>query len=64
MRLPSYRDLEDGNVETAEYRVWVRAPNHARPIDGVEYDQAAAEHLSPSPASVVREVLGERKSSG
>jgi hypothetical protein len=48
--LPSYRDLEDGGVEAAEYRVWVRAPDHVRPIDGVDYDQVATEHLPPAPA--------------
>lgn len=56
--LPSYRDLEDGSVEAAEYRVWVRAPDHVRPVDGVDYDQVATEHLPPASMSVVREVLG------
>ncbi|MEW2709499.1 DUF6233 domain-containing protein [Streptomyces koyangensis] len=60
--LPSYRDLEDGRVEAAEYRVWVRAPGHVRPVDGVDYDQVPTETLPP--ASVVREVLGERRPSG
>ncbi|MEU9189443.1 DUF6233 domain-containing protein [Streptomyces sp. NPDC048484] len=62
--LPSYRDLEDGSVEAAEYRVWVRAPDHVRPVAGVNYDQVATEHLPPAPTSVVREVLGKRRSSG
>ncbi|MEH0517338.1 DUF6233 domain-containing protein [Streptomyces sp. B21-079] len=62
--LPSYRDLEGGGVEAAEYRVWVRAPDHVRPVDGVDYDQVATERLEPSPTSVVREVLGERRPSG
>ncbi|GAA3759161.1 DUF6233 domain-containing protein [Streptomyces tremellae] len=63
--LPSYRDLEDGGVEAAEYRVWVRAPDHVRPVDGVDYDQVPTEPLPPAPpTSVVREVLGERRSSG
>jgi hypothetical protein len=62
--LPSYRDLEDGGVEAAEYRVWVRAPDHVRPVEGVDYDQVATEHLAPAPASVVREVLGEPRPSG
>ncbi len=35
--LPSYRGLEDCGVEAAEYRVWVRAPEHVRPVDGVDY---------------------------
>ncbi|WP_419248476.1 DUF6233 domain-containing protein [Streptomyces virginiae] len=63
--LPSYRDLEDGGVEAAEYRVWVRAPEHVRPVDGVDYDQFPTEPLpSAPPKSVVREVLGERRPSG
>ncbi|MFG2630016.1 DUF6233 domain-containing protein [Streptomyces sp. NPDC048473] len=62
--LPSYRDLEDGGVEAAEYRVWVRAPDHVRPVDGVDYDQVPTEHLPSTRASVVREVLGERRPSG
>lgn len=62
--LPSYRDLDDGGVKAAEYRVWVRAPDHVRPVDGVDYDQVATEHLPQAPMSVVREVLGERRPSG
>lgn len=62
--LPSYRDLEDGSVEAAEYRVWVRAPEHVRRVDGVDYDQVVTEKLERSPQSVVREVLGERRPSG
>ncbi|MBB5925849.1 hypothetical protein FHS34_001303 [Streptomyces echinatus] len=62
--LPSYQDLENGGVEAAEYRVWVRAPDHVRPVDGLDYDQVATERLEPSPTSVVREVLGERRPSG
>lgn len=63
--LPSCRDLEDGGVEAAEYRVWVRAPEHVRPVDGVDYDQVPTEPLPPAPpTSVVREVLGEHRPSG
>ncbi|WP_411575225.1 DUF6233 domain-containing protein [Streptomyces fradiae] len=63
--LPSYRDLEDGGVEAAEYRVWVRAPEHVRPVDDVDYDQVHTEPLPPAPpTTVVREVLGERRPSG
>ncbi|MFH9390282.1 hypothetical protein [Streptomyces albidoflavus] len=59
--LPSYRDLEDGGVEAAEHRFWVRAPDHVRPVDGVDYDQVPTEPLPPAPpTSVVRDVLGER----
>lgn len=59
--LPSYRNLEDGGVEAAEYRVWVRTPEHVRPVDSVDYDQVPTE---PLPKSAVREVLGERRPSG
>ncbi|WSG29031.1 DUF6233 domain-containing protein [Streptomyces europaeiscabiei] len=62
--LPSYRNLEDGGVEAAEYRGWVRAPDHVRPVDGVDYDQVVTEKLERSPQSVVHEVLGERRPSG
>jgi hypothetical protein len=62
--LPSYRVREDGSVAAAEYWVWVRAPDHVRPVDGVDYNQVVTERLEPSPASVVREVLGERRPSG
>ncbi|THA28455.1 hypothetical protein E6R18_28160 [Streptomyces sp. A1277] len=44
--------------------MWVRAPDHVRPVDGVDYDQVATEHLSPAPTSMVHEVLGERRPSG
>lgn len=59
--LPSYRDGENGGVEAAEYRVWLRAPEHVRPVDGVDYDQVVTEHLKPPQQSVVHEVLGERR---
>ncbi|MFQ6147450.1 DUF6233 domain-containing protein [Streptomyces seoulensis] len=63
--LPSYRSGEDGGVKAAEYRTWVRAPEHVRPVDGVDYDQVPTELLPPaSPTSSVREVLGERRPSG
>ncbi|TLQ38767.1 hypothetical protein FEF34_40485 [Streptomyces marianii] len=62
--MPSYRDREDGSVEAAEYRVWVRAPEHVRPVEGVDYDRVVTERLESSPPSTVREVLGERRPSG
>ncbi|MFQ6144622.1 hypothetical protein ACLMNJ_16335 [Streptomyces seoulensis] len=62
MGLPSYRNLEDGGVEAAEYRVWVRAPKHVRPVDGVAYDQVPTEPLPPK--SAVRETFGEGRPSG
>ncbi|WP_307680446.1 hypothetical protein [Streptomyces sp. V4I2] len=42
----------------------MRAPDHARPVDGVDYDQVVTEKLERSPQSAVREVLGERQPSG
>ncbi|MET9914321.1 DUF6233 domain-containing protein [Streptomyces sp. NPDC006476] len=62
--LPAYRNSEDGGVETVEYRVWVRAPEHVRPVDGVDYDQVDTERLEKTPQSTAREVLGERRPSG
>ncbi|MGW1038707.1 DUF6233 domain-containing protein [Streptomyces sp. NPDC002547] len=60
--LPSYRNTEDGDVEPAEYRVWVRAPEHVRPVEGAYYDVVPTEHLEKPPA--VREALGPRRPSG
>ncbi len=51
-------------MDAAEYRVWVRAPDHVRPVDGVDYDQVATERLNKTPQSAVREVLGERRPLG
>lgn len=49
-------------MEPAEYRVWVRAPEHVRPVGGVSYDAVPTEPLEhPSP---VREALGPRRPSG
>lgn len=48
----------------SEYRVWVCAPDHVRPVGGVDYDQVATERLESSSQSAVREVLGERRPSG
>nr|WP_207309518.1 hypothetical protein [Streptomyces kasugaensis] len=62
--LPSYQGREDGGVEAAGYRVWVRAAQHVRPMDGVGNDQVPTEPLASAPPSVVREVFGERRPSG
>ncbi|MET7780423.1 DUF6233 domain-containing protein [Streptomyces mirabilis] len=62
--VPAYRDGEDGSVQAAEYRVWVRAPGHVRPVEGVDYDQVVTERLERTPQSTAREVLGERRPSG
>ncbi|MFG2097313.1 DUF6233 domain-containing protein [Streptomyces sp. NPDC048612] len=60
--LPVYRNTEDGDVQAAEYRVWVRAPEHVRSVDGVTYDAVPTERLPPP--SAVREALGPRLPSG
>lgn len=49
-------------MEPAEYRVWVRAPDHVRPVDGVSYDDVPNEYLEP-PSFLERE-LGPRRPSG
>ncbi|MFI9588321.1 DUF6233 domain-containing protein [Streptomyces sp. NPDC052236] len=60
--LPAYRNGPGDSVEPAEYRVWVRAPQHVRPVDGVRYEAVPTEYL-PS-ASPVQEALGPRRPSG
>ncbi|MEU2730629.1 DUF6233 domain-containing protein [Streptomyces griseoviridis] len=60
--LPAYHNTEDGDVQAAEYRVWVRAPEHVRPVGGVSYDTVPTERLPPP--STVRQVLGPRRRSG
>jgi hypothetical protein len=52
----------DGDVQAAEYRVWVRAPEHVRPVDGVSYDAVPTERLAPP--SEIRKELGPRRPSG
>ncbi|AEY94164.1 hypothetical protein SHJG_p1033 (plasmid) [Streptomyces hygroscopicus subsp. jinggangensis 5008] len=60
--LPVYENGPGDSVEAAEYRVWVRAPDHVRPVAGVSYNQVPTEYL-PKP-SVVDQVLGPRRPSG
>lgn len=60
--LPAYRNGPGDAMESAEYRVWVRAPQHVRPVEGVSYDQVPTEYL-PKP-SVVEQVLEPRRPSG
>jgi hypothetical protein len=62
--LPAYRNSGGGGVEAAEYRVWVRAPEHVRPVDGVDYEQVDTERLGKTPQPTARELLGERPSVG
>ncbi|MGW8730530.1 DUF6233 domain-containing protein [Streptomyces sp. NPDC055808] len=39
---------DEGHVEPVEYRTWVEAPRHVRPVDGVTYDTVPTEVLPPS----------------
>lgn len=50
------------SLEPAEYRVWVRASQHVRPVDGVSYDDVPTEYLEPP--TVVEQTLGPRRPSG
>lgn len=52
------------DVQAARVPALLRAPDHVRPVDGIDYDQVAIERLEKTPQSAVREVLGERRPSG
>ncbi|MFE7442407.1 DUF6233 domain-containing protein [Streptomyces chartreusis] len=60
--VPAWSNTQDGRVEPAWYTVWVQAPAHVRPVDGVSYDDVPTERL-PKP-SAVREMLGPRRPTG
>ncbi|MFI6055445.1 DUF6233 domain-containing protein [Streptomyces violascens] len=38
---------ERGEIERVEYRTWVEAPLHVRPVDGVSYDVVPTKVLPP-----------------
>ncbi|MEU4729558.1 DUF6233 domain-containing protein [Streptomyces sp. NPDC023588] len=40
--LPAYRNGSGETMEPVEYRVWVRAPQHVQPLDGVSWRRPAA----------------------
>lgn len=54
--------VQDGKVVPSWYTVWVQAPAHVRPVDGVSYNAVPTERLEKP--STVREVLGPRRPSG
>lgn len=56
------QNTENGGVEPAWNTVWVQAPDHVRPIDGVSYDDVPTTRLPPPP--IEREILGPRRPSG
>lgn len=41
--LPAYRNGPGDSVESAEYRVWVCAPDHVLPVDGVSNEMVPTE---------------------
>ncbi len=59
--LPSNRDRGNGRVVPAPYTVWVQAPAHVRPVDGVPYGDIPTTRL---PAPIEREILGSRRPTG
>ncbi|MFC4508461.1 MULTISPECIES: DUF6233 domain-containing protein [Streptomyces] len=59
--VPAWMD-QDGRVVPAWYTVWVQAPTHVRPVDGISYDDVATTRLPPP--STVREILGPRRPTG
>ncbi|EFK97970.1 conserved hypothetical protein [Streptomyces sp. SPB78] len=62
--LPLYRNLggEGLEVEAAQYEVWVRAPEHVRPVEGADYTGVPTTAL-PAP-SLVEVALGPRRPAG
>lgn len=55
--------VQDGKVAPAWYTtVWVQAPTHVRPVDGISYDAVPTEYLEKP--SAVRDILGPRRRSG
>ncbi|GHA69162.1 hypothetical protein GCM10010345_85950 [Streptomyces canarius] len=60
--LPTHRNGPGDSVEPAEYRVWVRAPERVRPVDGVSYD--AVPHRVPGAALARPGGAGPRRPSG
>ncbi|WP_257002499.1 DUF6233 domain-containing protein [Streptomyces sp. WZ.A104] len=60
--IPVYRTTEDGGIEAAEYRMWLRPQEHLRPVDGAAYDSVPTERLAPPP--LVEQILGPRRPSG
>ncbi|WP_406738537.1 DUF6233 domain-containing protein [Streptomyces sp. NBC_00853] len=56
---------EDGVMTTASTRMWVDAPGHARPVDGVDAAAYAAVPSYPLPApDSVEQQLGPRRPPG
>ncbi|NJP53502.1 hypothetical protein HCJ93_26415 [Streptomyces sp. SBST2-5] len=60
--VPAWQNTPEGRVEPAWYVVWVKAPDHVKPVPGVSYEDVPTTRLSPPPAE--REILGPRRPSG
>ncbi|MEU6095292.1 DUF6233 domain-containing protein [Streptomyces sp. NPDC047079] len=60
--VPAWQNTPEGRVEPAWYVVWVKAPDHVKPVPGVSYDDVPTTRLPPPPAE--REILGPRRPSG
>ncbi|MCX5233436.1 DUF6233 domain-containing protein [Streptomyces sp. NBC_00233] len=60
--IPVYRNADDGGVEAAEYRMWLRPQDHLHPVEGTSYEAVPTERL-PAP-SLVERILGPRRPSG
>ncbi|SCE15034.1 DUF6233 domain-containing protein [Streptomyces evansiae] len=62
--LPPYRNVggEGLKVEAAQYEVWVRAPEHVRPVEDADYTGVPTTAL-PAP-SLVEVALGPRRPAG
>ncbi|MGW2051935.1 DUF6233 domain-containing protein [Streptomyces sp. NPDC001858] len=59
--IPAWQNTEDGGVEPVRYTVWVKAPEHVEPVDGVSYDDVPTTRLPPP---IEREILRPRRPTG
>ncbi|MFJ8301274.1 DUF6233 domain-containing protein [Streptomyces sp. NPDC094447] len=60
--IPVYKTTDEGAIEPAELRMWLRPEQHLRPVDGASYDEVPTEHL-PQPTAVQR-ILGPPRPRG
>jgi hypothetical protein len=60
--VPAWQNTPEGGVEPAWYVLWVKAPDHVKPVPGISYDDVPTTRLPPPP--VVREILGARRPPG
>jgi hypothetical protein len=60
--VPAWQNTPEGRVEPAWYVVWVKAPDHVKPVPGTSYDDVPTTRLPPP--SPEREILGPRRPTG